>query len=253
MKSRPRIELPYDATDDDPSGAVVVVAKGIAADGQKEKARPSASTEDDMVGCFANGSISLARHTSEVVRKAEGFAGTLALSPKLRATIAFAAQHHDAGKADPRFQQWLSDDGRPGEPLAKSGRWRGNAMESKARAVAGVPTQWRHEVLSVRIAIQHLATTDSIDPALALYLIGTHHGHGRPFFPHHDPWDARPHEVGTTLVAAGPGPERLDFDWQGHDWAELVAALQGEYGVWGLAFLEAVLRLADHRASEQAP
>jgi CRISPR-associated endonuclease/helicase Cas3 len=84
-----------------------------------------------------------------------------------------------------------------------------------------------------------------------LYLIGSHHGHGRPFFLHSDPWDAYARQLLGVAIAAGSGPERLDFDWQGRDWAELFVELQSQYGPWGLAFLEAVLRLADHRASER--
>ena len=245
-----RIEFPYDLDQERPSGAVLIAPHGIApADGST--GRSAASTEDDTSGCFADGSVSLARHTDDVVEQAEKFAGSLGLGRRLGATIAFAARYHDAGKADPRFQRWLAGLEHPRELLAKSGQWRAHTAEHLARIEAGLPPQWRHEVLSVRIALQHLAAAEDIDPALALYLVGTHHGHGRPFFPHHDPWDMHAHAVMDTPVDAGPGPDRLDFDWQGRDWTELVSGLQAQYGVWGLAFLEAVLRLADHRASER--
>lgn len=254
-KPRFRLEFPYDAEpgDGQPSGAVLIATCGIMS--ADERRTPAASTEDDMTGCFANGSVSLARHTRDVVEQAGRFVAALQLGETLANTLAFAAQYHDAGKADDRFQDWLrGPESTVREPLAKGGRWRGNIAETIARTAAGVPPHWRHEVLSVRIARQHLAAAgDSIDPALALYLIGTHHGHGRPFFPHSDPWDAHPREVLGTPIAADAGPERLDFDWCGGDWAELFAGLQAKYGPWGLAFLEAVLRLADHRASERLP
>jgi CRISPR-associated endonuclease/helicase Cas3 len=90
-----------------------------------------------------------------------------------------------------------------------------------------------------------------------LWLIGTHHGHGRPFFPHDDPLDseARPFDLRSSLgaivsLAAEPGPQSLAFDFKGLDWAGIFDALKAKYGIWGLARLEAFVRLADHRASE---
>ena len=250
----PRIECPYEPAAEmaTPSGAVLIAPRGIA-DGRTRRPPPP-STEDDTTGCFnPDGSVSLALHTRDVVNLAETFATRLGLGEKLAKTLAFAARSHDAGKADRRFQAWLrGPEKAPGEPLAKSGRRRNIAEEHAAREAAGVPAQWRHEVLSVRMASRHLTPGQTdMDAALALYLIGSHHGHGRPFFPHNDPWDARAAEAWGATVPTGPGPERLDFDWHNHDWTELFAGLQAQYGPWGLAFLEAVLRLADHRASEQ--
>jgi CRISPR-associated endonuclease/helicase Cas3 len=119
---------------------------------------------------------------------------------------------------------------------------------------------WRHEVLSVQMAIPRLNNLpDAVDRALALWLVGTHHGYGRPFFRHDDPWDAYARTVNGILVSSDPGPHRLDFEWDGSgqgeiglDWAGLFSLLKRRYGIWGLAFLEAVLRLADHRASEDS-
>jgi CRISPR-associated endonuclease/helicase Cas3 len=250
--SRPRIECPYD-DDHRPSGAVLIAPRGVAAEGDTSGKGSDASTEDDETSLFKSGRVPLTAHIKAVVDQAGSFAEVLRLPARLAKTLVFAAQHHDDGKADPRFQAWLAGSETPStELLAKGGQWRGVAAELAARAAAGVPERWRHEVLSVRVAIQHLAAfDDDIDQALALYLIGTHHGHGRPFFPHHDTWDAHARPLLNMTIAAGPGPERLDFSWQGRDWAELFADLQAQYGPWGLAFLEAVLRLADHRASER--
>lgn len=250
---RIQIECPYDDTDQ-PSGAVLIVPGGLIEPGDSADGSGAASTEDDDAGSFPGRAVSLAAHARAVADQAAIFATALRLPPRLAATLAFAAQHHDDGKADPRFQAWLTGpETSSSEPLAKSERWRGLAAEQAARSAAGVPRQWRHEVLSVRIASQLLDAADGdMDQALALYLIGSHHGHGRPFFPHLDPWDAHVRPVLGMIMPAGAGAERLDFDWNGRDWAELFRDLLAQYGPWGLAFLEAVLRLADHRASERS-
>ena len=115
-----------------------------------------------------------------------------------------------------------------------------------ARRAAGLPDRWRHEALSVRLAMPLLREPDDVDPDLVLFLIGTHHGQGRPFFNHADPWD----DAERPDLPPGPGPDRADFEWNGISWDELFLSLRRRYGTWRLAWLEAVLRLADHRASE---
>jgi CRISPR-associated endonuclease/helicase Cas3 len=116
-----------------------------------------------------------------------------------------------------------------------------------------VPENFRHEALSVALAASHPAIVklNDDDRDLVLWLIGTHHGHGRPFFPPMADDAANTKVmvpegvVGTALHAlAGDVPIRVD---QG--WFERAERLVRRFGPWELARLEAILRLADHAAS----
>ena len=110
----------------------------------------------------------------------------------------------------------------------------------------------------MRMAQAHPRFAEARDLALVLWLIGTHHGFGRPFFDFADAREsgADGDELFACLgverwrLARGPGPQSMAFDFDGADWAAIYEQLKQRYGVWGLAHLEAVLRLADHRASE---
>jgi CRISPR-associated endonuclease/helicase Cas3 len=191
-----------------------------------------------------------------VVSHARRHAVQLGLPLRLASSLEAAALWHDTGKADPRFQAWLRAAGRldeQGGPYAKSGARLTPAENKRARTAASLPPRWRHEVQSVRHVTSLLSASrqTGLDADLVLWLIGTHHGQGRPFFAHDDDWDAWDEVLLGVPLPASPGPDKLDFDWGGRDWAGLMAHLQARYGVWGLAFLEAALRLADHRASSE--
>ena len=105
------------------------------------------------------------------------------------------------------------------------------------------------------MALTHPRFAEAHDPALVLWLIGTHHGVGRPFFNFVEmqPEANLPACLGikTWRLALGSGPQSTAFNYQGEDWPKLFEQLKRKYGVWGLAHLESVLRLADHRASEK--
>ena len=216
----------------------------------------SASTEDDSLSHSALTVVSLDDHSQHVESWAKSFCQHLGLPAHLEEDITLAAFLHDAGKADPRFQIMLrgghiwnhSDDD---SVIAKSGR----PWDRLAWSRANLPKGWRHEALSVRMASAHPRFAQAHDPRLILWLIGTHHGFGRPFFNFTD-GSTRIDPLSclgckTELVSSGPGPESMAFDYDGDDWSSLFEKLKEEYGVWRLAQFEAILRLADHRASEK--
>ena len=80
-------------------------------------------------------------------------------------------------------------------------------------------------------------------PALTLRLIGTSHGHGRLGFPHTSA------ELPEQRIPGSGAPAVDLFD--GGSWDELIEATHIRYGVWGCAYLEAVLRAADCQISAE--
>lgn len=247
-RGRPAVDLHFDlygmTSDNEPRGLVFVAPHGLVNGASAEEGRPNA-TEDDASGSLYGFAQSLAQHSEEVEAKAETFASVAGLPDERVADLKLAGFLHDKGKRDSRFQRWLhhgdplgADPDDEGTVLAKSGR----PLPPDARDKAGLPPRWRHEALSVRLARAHARLTDAKDSDLVLWLVGTHHGYGRPLFPHSDPTESAP----------DVGPQSLAFDWNGMDWPTLFQTLKARYGTWELARMEAILRLADHRASEDA-
>ena len=164
---------------------------------------------------------------------------------------------HDLGKAEPRFQvmlHWgnvLAAATAP-EPLAKSGMAPGHwAALRWARERARVPAGFRHEFVAVALLDAEgalLATAN--DPTLVRYLVGVHHGRGRPFppvIPDPAPQHCVVQYAGHDLAARSDHSlERLE-----HGWAETFWQLNRRYGYWGLAYLEAILRLGDRVRSQE--
>ena len=250
---RGRLELRVPYRGGREKGAVFVAEQGVKDAGRSDDAR--SATEDDSISPTFGKPVALDDHGARVERLAGQFAETLRLGEA--ADLRLAAYLHDAGKADPRFQTMLSGGdpwNRPeGSPLAKSGARNWSPTAGKR---AGLPPGWRHEALSVRMAQAHPRFANAHDPALVLWLIGIHHGLGRPFFGFLDPAPDQhlPGCLGVEnwrLRAGEPGPQSLAFDFRGADWPSLFEDLKQRYGIWKLAHLEAVLRLADHRASEE--
>jgi len=208
-----------------------------------------ATTEDDESSRRSFRPITLTDHSSGVSELARSFAQKCGLASTLIDDLALAAFLHDAGKAHRAFKLWLyggDELAASGPPLAKSGR---RYLPPQARRLAGLPQGARHEVASIAFAEAHPKLREAYDPGLVLWLVGTHHGWGRPFFPGVD-W---PH--GGDTFAADIGDGRVEARARSLSeltarWLVLRDELTRRHGPWELARLEGILRLADHRRSE---
>lgn len=213
---------------------------------------PDVDSEDDQASLTGT-RITLVDHLAHVEDYAKAFTATYGLAPALARAVVQAAAWHDAGKADPRFQRWLlgGDDvalAALDQCLAKSDGRRVSARR-RGDGRAGYPRGARHELLSVAMLERTAgAIAAEVDRDLVLHLIASHHGWCRPHAPVEDPGtsvDVEWHHQGHALVAssdhglADAGATVVDRFW----------AMTRRYGWWGLAWLEALVRLADHSAS----
>ena len=178
----------------------------------------------------------LDQHTADVRDAAVRAAGRLALpggiTPDLFRLI---GDWHDTGKGRKLWQDFIFNDG--DSPLAKPGR-RGTRGASYLRG-------YRHEFGSLRDLVKpgsssdYEALTDE-ERDVVLHLIASHHGFARPHF-------KPPAMIDPTAPTAAvpddllPGEVARRFD-----------RLQRRFGVWGLAWLEAIVRCADAAASGDA-
>lgn len=129
------------------------------------------------------------------------------------------------------------------------------AVARQIRQQSGLPEGFRHEMLSAQL-LEHRAPdllADLPDPDLVLHLIATHHGHARPWAPVVKDEELPPVEQALLdrMITAThtdrhdwPPAHRLDSGLLDRFWH-----LTRRYGWWGLAYLEALLRLSDWHAS----
>lgn len=182
----------------------------------------------------------------------------MGLPEQVIADVRLAGAWHDAGKADPRFQRMLHGGSEyraanASEPLAKSAvPMRDPAVRRRAWERSGYPKGTRHEVMSVALMDHADARLreQAHDWDLVRHLVASHHGYCRPlapWAPDSDPQAVRVAVDGLTVeVSSAHGLERLDSGVGERFWT-----LVRRYGWWGLAWIETVLRLGDHRRSEE--
>ena len=236
----PEIEVtPYPASQ--PEGLLVTFeTSGLLA----------ASGEADVVeldlAAAARRVVTIADHSARVGSRARAYARRCGLPVPVQRALELAGLGHDLGKHAPHFQLQLrggAPDCAPGAALAK--------LAPRVRPGPPVHPGWRHEALSAALLAQLDPTAfPDVDLDLVRYLAGASHGRGRPFFP----------------GAGAPPSEMVEAAWEGRllradvrhglealdsGWCELWHRLGDRYGLWGLAWLESILRLADQRVSAE--
>ena len=233
-----------------PAGGLVLFARAAKTE---EETEPDLFADDDDVLSAIGKEVSLTMHGATVERAVEQLAGKC-LPETLQPVLTRAAYWHDVGKADERFQIMLRQGNELaalGEPLAKSETIPDSPFRRQAiRIEAGLPSDFRHEMVSLQL-VEYCLAGDGNEALqhLLLHTIGSHHGHGRPFAPiclDSEPppirhtVDGVTIEVSTAERTLWPAPHALSSGISERFWA-----LTRRYGWWGLAYLEAILRLGD--------
>nr|VTP00247.1 CRISPR-associated nuclease/helicase Cas3 [Mycobacterium riyadhense] len=209
----------------------------------------------DLTNSFIGHAVPLEAHCNGVGELASQFAAACGVPDHLRQDLGLAGRLHDLGKADPRFQTWLCDGDeiamiRAGTLLAKSAdSHRDKRQRDLARRRAGYPVGMGHSLLSVALTLSSPQVLDTAhDRELVLHLIASHHGHCRALPPPQP--DPAPVDVELTWdghrlhSSSDHGLSQLDSGVTERFWR-----LNKRYGRHGLAWLETLLRLADHRRS----
>jgi len=217
--------------------------------------------------------VPLAEHLDDVTDDVRMLGRLLDLDPDRQRMLETAARWHDIGKAHEAFQRGIGadPDDRDG-PWAKSdgrGRPDYHLLDTEGRKTSR--RYFRHELVSMLAWLEHAGPVASPEERdLIAYLIAAHHGRVRMGL-RALPGENEPAEPERSfargvwdddrLPALDLGGEtipetrlrldlmRLGVGPQGASWSERTHRLLDEVGPFRLAWLEALLRIADWRAS----
>lgn len=204
--------------------------------------------------------ITLREHSLDAHQAAKEILEELSFENLPKEAVALAAQVHDIGKSHPVFQRSLQTLG-------------GSADEVWAKSASVLPLRherrgFRHELAS---ALAWLQAGTSEERALVSYLTAAHHGKVRlslRALPTERPPDderlfARGIYDGDEVPETDAGgfivpsvalsllPMRLGGAAGGPSWSEMALELRDRFGPFRLAFLEALVRAADVRATQK--
>lgn len=208
------LRLPIARDDQDEPSTVLIV----------QKYRRAVTSEESR---STSSELSLDVHLSQTEAEATRLAERLQLSDEVKLVLRIAARNHDHGKNTERWQNAFSAP-EEGRPFAKtSGPFRNNLLDG-----------YRHEFGSLPFVSRDPEFESLSEPMrdLALHLVAAHHGFARPVIRVDGCKDAPPSQL----------------EERARDVALRFARLQKQWGPWGLAWLESLLRAADQRASAAA-
>ena len=217
-------------------------------------------------------------HVEAAVREVLDELAGWSIEPGIREAVELAALYHDAGKAHPAFQRMMQDLPEGAElpanepPLAKSRTNRKNERR-----------HFRHELGSALAVLEHAEGLEDMTRDLAAYLAAAHHGkvrlsirslpgrargNGRSGNPdpeyllgysvsESDPDILPPVDLGAgrripaTALEMSVAHIGLDNRGDRPSWLDRSTTLLDRLGPFRLAFLEAIVRAADMRASKE--
>lgn len=219
---------------------------------ETEKIEPDADSRDKL--SYLQQYVSLQQHSEDVADEARQLCQAFADFGLPAECIQRSAYWHDFGKAHTKFQQMLTQD----DTERQKTLWAKAKSDDRQSQMDPQRKGFRHELASALIALQQQ------EDFLLAYLVAAHHGKVRTTI-QPQPYESPPsdfHQRYARGVWENDEIPAIDFaeipkqtlsldcmELGNNSWTSRAIALLQEYGPFRLAFLEALVRIADWRGS----